>query len=357
MTSRVPASATKLLVFATICATLVGLLAVTIGNIGFRSTHTYDGLFTDATGVQAGDRVRFAGVDVGSVRGVRLTDIDGRHLAKVSFEVDDDIPMYAAARLQLRYENLLGQRYLSISAKPGTRQMMAPDGTYPVSQTTPALNLTDLFNGFQPLFRAIDPKRVNTLSLELVRAFQGEAGSISSLMSHLTSLTSTIADRQQVIDRVIDNLNTVLVTVGKRDANLTALIVDFKRLMTGLAGDRDRISSSLTDTAALLTTGGALLRDVRDPLHKNVVPLADLSGKLYDTRGTLDASLKRVVPRLRAVNRAGSYGSYFNFYICQLGVQLTLLDGQALNLSSPSASGAERNTVCAGGEGNEPGTH
>ncbi|MBO0841690.1 MAG: MCE family protein [Nocardioides sp.] len=348
--SPVPASAVKLLLFATVCVALLGLLAVTIGNIGFRTTHTYAGLFTDATGVQKGDRVRFAGVDVGSVQGVTLRTVGGRHLAKVSFEVDDGIPMYAAAHLQLRYENLLGQRYLSIAADPGSTGMMPAGGTYPAAQTTPALNLTDLFDGFQPLFRAIDPKRVNELSTELVEAFQGEAGRVQSLMQHLTSLTSTIADRQQVIDRVIDNLDTVLSTVGKRDANLTALIVEFKQLMTGLAADKDQISSSLGDTADLLTTGGALLRDVREPLHDDVVPLSTLSAKLYDTRGSLDASLDRVPTRLRALDRTGSYGSWFNFYLCDLGIQMTLLDGQVANLHTPSAASNERDTVCAGGE-------
>ncbi|MFJ9389986.1 MCE family protein [Nocardioides sp. NPDC101246] len=346
--SPLPASAVKLTVFAAACAVLVGLLAVAIGNISFRSTHTYAGLFTDATGVQQGDRVRFAGVDVGSVQGVEL---DGDDLARVIFEVDEEIPMYAAARLQLRYENLLGQRYLSISADPGGAETkMPPEGTYGVDHTTPALNLTDLFNGFQPLFRALDPAKVNQLSMELVRAFQGEAGRISSLMTHLESLTSTIADRQQVIDRVIDNLNTVLTTVGERDANLTALIVEFKQLMTGLAADKDTISASLTDTADLLTTGGALLRDVRSPLHDNLVPLSDLSAQLYDDRDILDKSLDRAPIKLRAANRAASHGSWFNFFACQIGLQITLLDGQVINLSSPSVSANERDTVCGGGE-------
>ncbi|MFE7224707.1 MCE family protein [Nocardioides sp. NPDC057577] len=345
--SPLPASAVKLLGFAAVCAVLLGLLAVTIGNISFRTTHTYVGLFTDATGVQHGDRVRFAGVDVGSVQGVEL---DGDDLARVIFEVDEEIPMYAAARLQLRYENLLGQRYLSIAAEPGSGVMMPPEGTYGVDHTTPALNLTDLFNGFQPLFRAIDPEKVNQLSLELVRAFQGEAGRITSLMTHLESLTSTIADRQQVIDRVIDNLNTVLTTVGERDANLTALIVEFKQLMAGLAADKDTISASLTDTAELLTTGGALLRDVRSPLHDNLVPLSDLAAQLNDDRDILDKSLDRAPIKLRAANRAASHGSWFNFFACQIGLQITLLDGQVINLSSPSVSANERDTVCGGGE-------
>ncbi|MER6936234.1 MlaD family protein [Nocardioides sp. NPDC127514] len=351
MSRPLPATAVKLVVFAATCALFFGVLAVAIGNLSFRSTRTYSAMFTDATGVATGDRVRFSGVEVGSVRGVRLNAAAGKDLAKVTFEVDQEVPMYATAQLQLRYENLLGQRYLAISAKPGSARKMPEESTYPVAQTTPALNLTDLFDGFQPLFRAIEPERVNTLSLELVRAFQGEATSVSSLMRHLTSLTSTVANRQAVIDQVIDNLNQVLVTVASRDANLTALIVEFKNLMTGLAKDKDSIGASLTDTAELLTTGGALLEDVRGPLHDNVVPLAELSSKLYATREEMDASLTRLPTRLRAVNRAGSYGSFFNFYLCQVGIQITLLQGKALSMTSPSVAANERDTVCGGGEG------
>ena len=35
-----------------------------------------------------------------------------------------------------------------------------------------------LFNGFQPLFQALDPKQVNELSMNLVQVLQGEGGTV-----------------------------------------------------------------------------------------------------------------------------------------------------------------------------------
>src|SRR4029453_15754133 len=131
------------------------------GNISFTPSRTYFALFTDATGVNPGDRVRLAGVEVGSIKGFELVKDGGKTLAKVEFTVDQTVPVYADAALELRYENIVGQRYLSIAEEPGTRATMKAGATFPTSQTAPALSLTELFNGFQPLFRALDPDRLN----------------------------------------------------------------------------------------------------------------------------------------------------------------------------------------------------
>ncbi|MFC6931995.1 hypothetical protein ACFQHO_17725 [Actinomadura yumaensis] len=45
----------------------------------------------------------------------------------------------------------------------------------PVSQTRPALDLTVLFNGFRPLFRALEPDDVNKLAFQIVQTLQGRA--------------------------------------------------------------------------------------------------------------------------------------------------------------------------------------
>ena len=74
-----------------------------------------------------------------------------------------------------------------------------------------------LIGGFRPLFRALDPDQVNALSGELLRVFQGQGGTISSVLAQTSALTTTLAGRDQLIGEVIKNLNTVLGTFAKRD--------------------------------------------------------------------------------------------------------------------------------------------
>lgn len=345
---KIPSSVYKVVAFAVITTVLIGLLGTLIGNVRLGPSRTYYALFTDATGVFSGDRVRLAGVEVGAVTGLELVGANDRKLAKVEFTVDESVPVYPDARLELRYENIVGQRYLNIEEVPQQRAS-APDGTtFAIEQTTPALNLTELFNGFQPLFRALEPERLNTFSFELVRALQGEAGSIQTLMRNTAQLTNTIADKDQVIGSVVSNLNAVLSTVGDRDEKLTDLIVQFKTLMSGLAGSSDVIGASLPSLDKLLDATAGTIAEIRRPLKSSIGSLGSVAGSLFEDRQVLDNSLQNLPFTMRTLTRTASYGSWFNFYVCGLQINLTLLEG-TVNLGNVGASANETGTVCAGG--------
>jgi phospholipid/cholesterol/gamma-HCH transport system substrate-binding protein len=348
MQSKIPSSVYKVTIFAVVTVLMIALLGSLIGNISLKSQRTYYALFSDATGVFKGDRVRVSGVEVGSVKSLKLVSSGGHKMARLEFSVDSSVPVYPDAQLELRYENIVGQRYLNISEKPQTGASARKGSTFPVAQTTPALNLTELFNGFQPLFRALDPSRLNTFSFELVRALQGESGSLQSLFQNTAQLTNTIADKDQVIGSVVGNLNTVLQTVGDRDQKLTGLIVQFRNLMSGLAGSSDVIGASLPSLDRLLSATSGTLAEIRAPLKQSLTGLDSVAGSLYADRATLDASLKKLPFTLRTLARTGSYGSWFNFYVCGLQINLTLLNG-TVNLGNVGASSNERDTVCGGG--------
>lgn len=346
--SRIPASLFKMAVFTVVTVVLTGVLATLIGNISFRDSRTYAALFTDVTGLHVGDRVRLSGVEVGSISDLEIVPDGERRLARVEFTVLSSVPLYRSARLQLRYENLVGQRYLAITERPGAGAPMAEGGIFPVERTEPALSLTVLFNGFQPLFRALSPDQVNKLSYQVIQVLQGEGATLARLMRDTAQLTSTLAEKDAVIGRVLTNLTAMLDTLDERDTKLTSLIENFRDLMRGLAKDRDTIDTSLPTLASLLESSSGMLADVRAPLKADIGHLKVLAGQLADTRDVLDQKLKTLPGKIQMITRAGTYGSWFNFYACGLQFEVTLL-GQTLPLSSPAVSANERDTVCGGG--------
>lgn len=348
--SRIPSSVYKMAIFTAVTVLVIGVLATLIGNISFAPTRSYSALFSDAAGVYAGDRVRLSGVEVGTVTSIDLVQVGDQHLAKLTFAVDNTVPVFRSAKIELRFENVVGQRYLSIDEKPDAGPTMPTGATFPLSQTVPALNLTVLFNGFQPLFRALSPTDTNRLSYELVRALQGDSATFASLMRSTAQLTDALANKDAVVGQVIDSLNAVLGTVDQRDTELTGLIVQFRNLMTGLSADRTQIDSSLPSLASLLTNAQGFLIEVRSPLARNIKALNIRASGLADTRGTLAAILNRLPNRFRAMDRAGSYASLFNFYVCGLMVSVQLPAGTAV-LSGPAVQANEKDTVCGGGEG------
>src|SRR6185369_328073 len=170
---------------------------------------------------------------------------------EVAFTVQDDIPLAASVRATIRYRNLVGQRYIALTEGPGDGRPLRTDGLIPRGQTTPALDLTVLFNGFRPLFTALTPDDVNKLAYEIIRVLQGEGGTIASLLRHTASLTNALADRDAVIGRVITNLNDVLSTLDERDQQLDQTITQLQQFVSGLAADRAALGDALVNLSTL----------------------------------------------------------------------------------------------------------
>lgn len=316
---RTGPAAVKLGIFAVTTTLATGLLAMAIGGIDFRASHAYRAIFTDVSGLVAGDDVRIAGVVVGEVTGISL---HGRDQAEVSFTVQASRPLAVSTRAVIRYQNLVGERYLEITEGKGPSKQLPPGGMLPVAQTDPALDLTVLFNGFKPLFQALDPEQVNKLSHEIVAVLQGEGGTIRSLLANTASLTNTLANRDKVIGEVIDNLNAVLATLDERDERLSTLVVQLQKLVSGLAADSEAIGDSLSQINALTDSTASLLKQARPSLRADIRELGELSKNLNQNSEVIDDYLARLPGKLNAINRTASYGSWFNFYLCGFDASL-----------------------------------
>ncbi|MEH1126138.1 MCE family protein [Micromonospora sp. CPCC 206061] len=325
----------KLLIFATVTVLLTGALAQTLGSFDFGGT-TYRARFTDVTGLLGGDDVRIAGVRVGQVRDIRVVD---NSVAEVTFTVDDDVPVAASVLAKIRYRNLVGQRYIALSEGPGDGGPLRPRGLIPLSQTAPALDLTALFNGFRPLFTALTPDDVNKLAYEIIQVLQGEGGTVASLLRRTASVTNTLADRDAVIGRVVTNLNQVLSTLASRDQELDQTIGSLQQFVSGLAADRVAIGNAVDSLADLTGATADLLHDARPAIAADVASLDTLAGTLNRNSAVIDETLAELPGRYEALTRVASYGSWFNFYLCDFDGRVTV-GSQSLNpatFSSPAA--------------------
>ena len=315
----------KLAVFAMVTILASYVLITTITNAGYGDTTTYTAQFTDIAGLVTGDEVRIAGVRVGTVTGLGLSKKHDRPLALVTMQVDKSVPLPSSVQATIKWRNLVGERYLALTEGHGSGGRMLPaDATIPVAQTHPALDLTVLFGGFRPLFQALTPTDMNRLSYEIIQVFQGEGGTIQDLLSHVASLSNSLADKDQVIGSVIDNLSKVLGNVAQRDQQLSSLIVNLQQFVTGLAQDKDAIFNSLQTINALAASTSNLLSQARPPLAADITQLGKLSGNLADSRQVLESFLKLAPTKIDLITRTAVNGSWFNFFMCASGGYVVL---------------------------------
>uniref|UniRef100_A0AAU2UYG8 MCE family protein n=1 Tax=Streptomyces sp. NBC_00003 TaxID=2903608 RepID=A0AAU2UYG8_9ACTN len=316
----------KSLVFILVTALATTVLALSIANTGMGDTRTYKARFTDTTGLIEGDSVRIAGVKVGQVDGVEVVD---RRLAQVTFSVRRSRTLPGTATASIKYLNMVGQRYIELGRGTGAvGATLAPGATIPVERTTPALDLTQLFNGFQPLFEGLSPKDVNQLAGSIVRVLQGEGGTVDSLLKHIGSLTTTVAAKDKVIGEVVTNLNAVLTTVNDREAGFNDLVVTLRQLVSGFAGDRKPLGEAIAAMGDLTTVTAALFEDGRAPLKDDIKQLGRLSSHLAESAPQIEDFLRKTPDKMRAITRIASYGSWLNLYLCEAKVSgVTTEDG------------------------------
>jgi phospholipid/cholesterol/gamma-HCH transport system substrate-binding protein len=262
-----------------------------------------------------GDEVRVAGIRVGTVDELSITD---GNRVRVTFSAQRTVDLTTGTHAAVKYKNLVGDRYLEMTAGDGSK--LPPDGTIPAGQTAPALDLDALFNGFKPLLAALSPDQVNRVSGELVTVLQGEGGTIDDLLASLASVTSTLADRDQVIGDLITNLNAALGKVNTGE--LGQLITQLQQLVSGLDADRDSIGNAVTHIDALTGQTAALLNVVRPPLHDDIDQLGRLANTLNANKDSLTAALTELPDAYQRLSRGAAWGGYFNLYLCGLGIKL-----------------------------------
>jgi phospholipid/cholesterol/gamma-HCH transport system substrate-binding protein len=296
------------------------MLIVVFGQMRFDRTTSYSAIFTNASGLKYGQFVRASGVEVGKVANVQL--IDGGTRARVNFSVEKSLPLYEGTRASIRYLNLIGDRYLELQRGDSDRRLPA-GGTIPVERTEPALDLDALVGSFRPLFRALDPGKVNSIASSLITVFQGEGGTISDILDQTAQVTSTLATRDQAIGDVIKNLNIVLDTTVKHQKEFNDTINNFEVLVTGLKNQADPIADATVNISNAAGTVADLLADNRPLLHDTLGHLEAIQGPLVDQQTQLNDILVKLPTAFKILGRSGGvYGDFFNFYTCDISLKL-----------------------------------
>ncbi len=309
----------KFLAFAVASLVALVVLANTMGNQVAGSSHQYAADFSNVSGLRVGDDVRAAGVRVGRVESITLR---GGDVARATFTLSDQQGLYDTTTIVIRYQNLLGQRYLSLTPGKDKGNRLDTDSVVPVSRTSPGFDLTALLNGFEPLFATLEPEQVNTLSESIIAVMQGQGGTIESLLSETTELTNHLADKDEVLDRVLDNLTPVLQGLGAQDEHLDSTIESLQTLMTRLAAERKTIGNSIDGMAALSAATADLATDARPAFDKDIASLRKTAKLFVDNTDALVRAFSTLPRTTDAFARPMSSGTWLDIYICNMSMTL-----------------------------------
>lgn len=322
---RASSTLVKFGVFAVVMAVLTAFLFMTFSEYRGGSYAGYSAVFDDASRLESGDSVRVAGVRVGTVKSVSLQP---DRTVLVDFDTERNIALTTGTKAAVRYLNLVGDRYLELIDSPGSTRLLPAGSQIPKERTASALDLDLLLGGLKPVIQGLDPQDVNALTSSLIQIFQGQGDTLSSLMSKTSSFSNTLADNDQVIGQLIDNLDTVVDTLNRDGGKFSATVDRLEQLITGLSQDRDPIGTAVTQLDNGTASIATLLTRARPPLDATVDQLNRMAPLLDDHKVVLDRGLQKAPANYRKLARLGSYGSWIMYYVCGISIRVTDLQGR-----------------------------
>lgn len=280
-------SAVWLTIFTTIAVvcTLIVLTALQSPVTGAATRYT--AAFSDVSGLYVGDDVRISGVQVGKVENIRL---DGR-IAQVDFTAQADHPVFANTVAAVRYQSLIGQRYVELvqSATPNTR--LPAGGTIPIGQTIPSFDVAKLFNGFQPMFETLDPAQFNLLGENLLRLIQGDESGIGPFLHDLDVISKLAVNRQAAITVMIRNLSAISQDLGGKSQQLFRLIAQLNDVLTKFGSKAEEFRATLDSALPVLRDVTHILEYAERIFDGSTVPLYDLISRMWPQTPTIIAGL------------------------------------------------------------------
>ncbi|TPG36525.1 MCE family protein [Mycolicibacterium hodleri] len=316
----------RLGIFLTVCAFALAATIVVFAQFRFGGDkNAYTAQFTNVSGLREGDMVRVAGVEVGKVEQIA---VNPDATVRVAFTADKVAVLTDATRAEVRYDDLIGGRFMALVESAGNGTKLNPGQTIPVERTQRALDLDAVTGGFRPLFRALDPKQVNDLSGQLLQAVQGEGPTIASFLSQAAAATNTLADRDVLIGQVVDNLNVVLGSLGGQSDQLDKAVTNLSELVHGLAERKTDIANAVAYTNAATGSITDLLARTRQPIQKVVHETDRVAANVLVDHEYFDKILNELPDKYRMLNRQGMYGDYFSFYFCDVVLKLNGKGGQ-----------------------------
>lgn len=319
--NSVGSAAVKLAIFVAVVGLCSGFVIAALRTPVPADKVSYDAVFSDVSGLYSGDVVRMSGVAVGKVESVELDGIN----ARVRFSADAARPLYNSTEAAVRYQDLIGQRYIELMTGPAGGVPLAPGSTIPLERTIPSFDVSKLFNGFKPLFETVDVAQLNQLGLNILRVLQGDGGGIAPALADLDRLIQHARNSEAVIVLLIRNLGAISAEIGGKSAEVGNLVKQLGGILRAFSSKTDAIITSIEQANRTLVPLIPLLEELQAAYDDSYLPL--------------DGLLRRVLPQTDQLVEI-------------LSLVPSLISG--LNQNIP-ASGAARTYTCGAGEAGIPG--
>ena len=151
----------KLLIFTLVMAVIFAGLAMVFSQVRFSGSNGFPRRLLRRLGTEVRRQGPYRRCSGGVGHRGRIGD---SNQAEIEFDVDTKYSLITSTRATVRYENLVGDRYMELLEGAGSSVDVSAGRIHSGRADAPALDLDLLLGGFKPLLQGARSQQVNDLS-------------------------------------------------------------------------------------------------------------------------------------------------------------------------------------------------
>ncbi|RAY16977.1 MCE family protein [Actinomadura craniellae] len=296
-------SVVQLVAFLALTGALTFFITAQIARLGFGDTYQVVAVFTDASGLRSGDKVKIAGAPVGQVGEIRVRG--GK--AEVELKIGAAYRVPRDSEAAVRWRDAIAQRVVYLV--PGTDRAMLNDGDR-VARTRSVVDVTDLISRLEPLTRGLEPAQVNDILAAIYTALEGNEADASRLLANIDGLSSTIAGRRQTLKSMLADFSTVTGVLARRDKQIATATDDLATLTEAFGDNSALVDAAISELAATLRTTDLVAGNNAAELNELISRLTVVTSGTRRNLAPLQGIMNGIGPKLQHMYQMFDRGQF-----------------------------------------------
>src|SRR5246500_2957563 len=271
---------------------------------------SYYGQFTDTGGINTGDKVQIAGINVGKVEGLK---IDGDHIV-VKFSIGTET-IGTESRLAIKTDTILGRKIPAVEARGSQR--LQPGSTLPLGQSTTPYQVYDAFFDVTKAAQGWNIDTVKQSLNVLSQTIDQTYPHLSAALDGVAKFSDTIGKRDEQITHLLAQANQIASILGDRSQQIDRLFVNSNNLLAAF-NERSRAISALLNNVSTFSAQVEYLINDNPNLNHVLEQLRTVSDLLDKRKDDLALALKTFGKTAAGLNETVASGPYFKVQLTNL---------------------------------------
>jgi phospholipid/cholesterol/gamma-HCH transport system substrate-binding protein len=241
------------------------------GGYGFlkRGYHLH-ALFKNVQELKDGDFVKMAGVEVGRVESIRLTN----GMADVYMNLHKGTDVRTDSKATLKFTGLMAQNYVSIDFGSASTQLA--DNAFLQTIEPPDLSvlmtkLDNVASGVENLTKSFSGEKIDNLLGPLTDFVKNNQTNLSATIRNIRSVTQRVADGTGTVGKLINedtlyvtalntvsNFNNTATNIQDLSGEAHVLLTNVNHTVTGINSGQGTVGKLITDDSLYVETKGSM---------------------------------------------------------------------------------------------------